>query len=162
MRRYPVTLAWAALLWAAGCDGYNDPVVNDGRRLTAADISSKSVWRATSATMGDPEQAIDGKLNTAAVGPAGVGAELMIDLGKPCLFNRVSVDHGTSDEELYPRQLALQTSLDGRTFYTRKVVLGTRRITNLTIITPTLARYVRLLVQKAGAGSWRIAEIYLQ
>lgn len=152
-----------ALLTAAGCDDNMAIRPPDSRgRAVAAAISPKSQWRATSATMAEPEAAIDSRLHTAAIGPSVPKAELLIDLGKPCVFNRVTVDHGTNDDEAYPHQLALQTSMDGRVFYTRKVVLGTRWRTNFSLITPTLARYVRLEVKKAGTGSWRVAEVTLQ
>ena len=157
-RRFSQTiLTCFVLLAAAGCD--EDMAV---RPPGDTAISPKSQWRATSVTMSEPEAAVDGRLRTAAVGPAAPKAELLIDLGKPCVFNRVTVEHGTNDDEAYPRQLALQTSMDGRVFYTRKVVLGTRWRTNFSLITPTLARYIRLEVKKAGTGSWRVAEVTLQ
>lgn len=150
-------VAYGVLLALAGCD--EDMAVRPSGQTA---ISPKSQWRATSVTMSEPESAVDGRIGTAAIGPAAPKAELLIDLGKPCVFNRVTVDHGTNDDEAYPHQLALQTSMDGRVFYTRKVVLGTRWRTNFSLITPTLARYVRLEVKKAGTGSWRVAEVTLQ
>ncbi|MCY2932189.1 MAG: discoidin domain-containing protein [Planctomycetota bacterium] len=155
---------YAFLLAAAGCGddiATRPPGARGGRALVAA-ISPKAQWRATSATMSEPEAAIDSRLQSAAVGPSVPKAELLIDLGKPCLFNRVILDHGTNDDEAYPRQVALQTSMDGRVFYTRKTGLGTRWRTNFSLITPTTARYVRLEVIKAGTGSWRIAEVTLE
>jgi hypothetical protein len=152
------------LLATAGCgdDMASRPPDADTGHAVATTVTPKSQWHATSVTMSEPEAAVDGRLQTAAVGPAVPKAELLIDLGRACLFNRVIIDHGTNDDEAYPRQLALQTSMDGRVFYTRKVVLGTRWRTNVSLITPTLARYVRLEVKKAGIGSWRVAEITLQ
>jgi hypothetical protein len=154
-------LTYSVLLATAGC-GEDMATSPPGQSFAGADISPKSQWRATSVTMAEPDAAVDGRIQTAAVGPATPKAELLIDLGKPCVFNRVVIDHGTNDDEAYPRQLALQTSMDGRTFYTRKLVLGTRWRTNITLITPTLARFVRLEVKKAGTGSWRVAEVTLQ
>lgn len=161
IRRYRLILTVAALLAAAGCD-LDGPVITDNKRLDAADVSPKSQWRAsTSNVMSGPEQAIDGRLGTAAIG-GGAGSDLIIDLGRPCLFNRVAIDHGNTDDESYPRELSVQTSMDGRTFFVRRTVLGTRRITNCTIITPTMARYIRLVVKKASSTSWRVAEVYVQ
>jgi len=118
-------------------------------------------WRAEG-SLRNPQLAIDGNLSTAAVSePLYAGAFLTIDLGKPCLFNMVVLDHG-SDEHGHARKVALLTSMDGKSYTRQLVASGTRRVTTLSAITLILARYVRLQAAVPGDQPWSIAEVYLQ
>jgi len=85
---------------------------------------------------------------------------LTIDLGKSCMFNMVVIDHGPGGTG-YAHQVTLLVSIDGTDFQPIHVSPGTRRITTLSVITPTLARYIRLEATEPGAQPWSIAEVYL-
>lgn len=131
------------------------------RRAPAAAISPRSSWKARG-SVSDAEGAIDGNPTTAAVtGRQYQQAYITIDLGKPCVFNMVAVQHG-ADQFGFARRLGLWTSLDGQTFTKIHEVPGTRRITYILPIKPILARYVKLQVVTAGVRPWSVAEIYLQ
>ena len=127
----------------------------------AADITPRKVWRA-SGSLRDPAKAIDGDLSTAAVsGNSGTNAYIEVDLGKACVFNRIIVEHGP-DEQGFPARMAVYTSLDGQTFTLRGEFAGKRSVTNALLLSPALARYVRLQVVSAGARPLSVAEIHLQ
>ena len=133
----------------------------DHRRAPAAAISPRSAWKAQG-SVSDVAEAIDGNPTTAAVtGTQYQQAYITIDLGKPCVFNMVAVQHG-ADQFGFARRLGLWTSLDGQTFTKVHEVPGTRRITYMLPIKPILARYVKLQVVVAGLRPWSVAEIHLQ
>ena len=133
----------------------------DGPKSPAAAVTSRRQWKA-SGDLRDPEKAIDGTPDTAAIGdPLRSGAAITIDLGKACLFNMVAVDHGLN-ETGFCRRLVLLSSMDGSTFERRYAVPGTRRITTLCLVSPVLARYIRLEAVIPGEAPWSIAEVYVQ
>jgi hypothetical protein len=119
------------------------------------------MWRA-SGDLRDPSYAIDGDLQTAAVsGNSYAGAHIEVDLGKACEFNRIIVEHGP-DEFGFPHRMAVFTSLDGRNFTPLTQVYGKRRVTNVLLVAPVLARYVRLQAVVPGPHPWSVAEIGFQ
>jgi hypothetical protein len=125
-------------------------------------VSDRRTWRATGVGIAHPERAIDGDLTTYAVtGPAYQDAYLTIDLGKPCLFNLVRIDHG-ADQTGCCRRVAVLTSMNGRDFTYRYAVDDIERIATLFLPSPMLARYVRLQVVIQGDKPWAIAEVYLE
>ena len=133
----------------------------DGPRAPAAAVSPRSSWKARGNVAGAAE-AIDGNPTTAAVtGRQSKQAYITIDLGKPCVFNMVAVQHG-ADQFGFARRLGLWTSLDGQNFTKHHEAPGTRRITYMLTVRPILARYVKLQVVTAGARPWSVAEIHLQ
>jgi hypothetical protein len=73
----------------------------------------------------------------------------------------VIVDHGREDMA-FAQQVGMMTSLDGRTFVRRYTGVGTRRVTTFCLMTPVLARYVRLEVLVPGDKPWAVAEVYVQ
>jgi len=148
-----------AAAWLGGCGG---PIY--GRQsgsLPTASITDRATWQ-ISGTLKNLPSAIDGDVATSAVSfPAGGNGVVTLDLGKPCVFNLIVVDHGPS-EMGYAARLAVLTSLDGQKFTRRHVASGTRRVSLLNIVTPTLARYVRLQVVQPGALPWSVGDVYLQ
>ena len=118
------------------------------------------MWRATGDVQ-NPGFAIDGSLATAAVaGGSYDNASITIDLGKACLFNLIQIEHGP-DEQGYARRVSVLISLDGEKFERIREVPGTRKVTSISLITPTLGRYIRLQASIAGSQPWSIAEIVI-
>ncbi len=144
-------------LAAIGCNG---PVYHNGPRFWADRISPRTRWR----VLGDlrnPLNAVDGEISTAAVGDfAGDNATLTLDLGKPCLFNMVVVEHGL-EEYGYCRRMAVLTSNEGVNFTRQMDVPGLRRVTTAVLIRPVLARYVRIQATVPGHRRWSVAEVHL-
>jgi len=127
----------------------------------ATAVSARTTWR-VGGDLKEVKNAVDGSRVTAAVSePAYQNAHVTIDLGKPCLFNMVVIDHGP-EEMGFCRRLAVLTSLDGQNYTRRTVGPGTRRVTILSLITPILARYVRLQVVATGDRPWSVGEVYVQ
>jgi len=145
---------------AAGC-GVGPIYPADGPKAPAAAITHRRQWK-VSGELRDPEKAADGTLYTAAIGDhLRSGAGITIDLGKPCVFNMVVVDHGRN-EMGFCRRLVLLSSMDGRTFERQYAVPGTRRMTTLCLISPVLARYIRIEAVIPGDQPWSVAEVYVQ
>jgi hypothetical protein len=127
-----------------------------------ASITPKPKWRAYG-DFHNPQYAVDGNVHTSAItGPSYDNAKFTIDLGKRCLFNTIIIDQGPDDEMGFCRRIAVQVSNDGINFYQAYTVSGTRRITYCSIVTPTMARYIRLVALVPGDRPWSIAEIYLE
>ena len=146
----------ALLCGAALCPGC--PQVPE---ISSSDITPRSTWRA-SGDLREPAKAIDGYLSTAAVsGNNYTNAYIGLDLGKVCLFNRIIVDHGP-DEHGYPARMAVYTSLDGQNFTLQGEFAGKRSVTNALLLTPVLARYIRLQAVAPGLKPWSVAEIAIQ
>ena len=150
------------LLLACGifCIGCGGQIYNDGRSQGSV-ITPRSAWRA-GGDLRSPPFAIDGDVNTAASSIASDGrGSLTIDLGKPCVFNMIIIDHG-QNEFGYARRVAVLTSMDGQSFTQRYAAAGTRRATILCPATPIIARFVRLQAMVAGSQPWSVAEVYIQ
>ena len=155
------TIAWLVVAAVVGGCGGGSSVNYSGKGAPGSAITDRKLWRA-GGDLRDAGKAIDGDLRTAAVSGASYGtAAITIDLGKPCVFNRVIVEHGP-DEYGFPRRMAVATSLDGEQFTRQTEVPGKRRVTILCLPKPVLARYLRLRVTAPGVQPWNIAEIYLQ
>jgi len=102
-------------------------------------------------------------LSTAAVsGSSYENARLTIDLGRRCLFNMVVIDQGAQNETGYCSRLVVRISNNGINWYQVYAAAGTRRITYCPIVTPTMARYIRLVALVPGNRPWSVAEVYLQ
>jgi hypothetical protein len=146
---------------AGGCDP-SGLYTGDQRGFAPGTITAKSRWRVTGG-LENVQAAADGDPSTAASGGGSAGnATLTIDLGEACLFNMVVIDHGSSGGLGYPRRLALLASTDGQNFRRLAVVPGTRRVTLVNIITPYLARYIRLQAVARGPDPLSIAEVHIQ
>lgn len=159
MRAYWLYLAALAVA-LTGC-GTGDLYQHKSKKPPAAALSDPRTWK-LSGTVQSPSLAVDGKRNTYARSTSRQPTpQITIDLGKSCLFNAVFIDHGTN-EFGYCRRLAVLTSLDGENFTKCYETQGTRLITSACIITPVLARYVRLQVIQPGSQAWSVAEIYIQ
>jgi hypothetical protein len=144
---------------ASGCEGVSESA--GGSPAPGSAVTPQKNWRAYG-DLRDPGKAIDGDLSTAAVsGNSYTNASIEIDLGKPCTFNRIIVEHGP-DEMGYPNRMALYTSMDGHSFTPQGEVAGRRKVTNMSLIRPVLARYVRLQAVSPGARPWSVAEIVIQ
>jgi hypothetical protein len=131
-----------------------------GPRSPASAITPHTQWR-VSGDLTNPAAAADGDLTTAAISQAAyAGAELTVDLGKPCLFNMIVMDHGPMPEG-FPRRMAVLTSLDGREFTYTYGKEGNRQRTVFVLITPTLARYIRIKAVVPGSEPWSVGEVFL-
>ena len=151
-------LAVCGLLVLAGCDGGSDS--GGTGAAPGSDIPPRNIWRA-SGDLNQPANAIDGSPSTAAVSaPGTVNAHLLLDLGRPAIFNRIVIEQG--DEYGFPQKLAVWTSLDGQNYTLQAEVPGKRRVTNVSLVGPVLARYIRLQAVVPGEKPWSIAEIVLQ
>jgi len=154
-------LLLVCLAAAQGGCGVSDIYSANGPKPQAAALSKRPNWR-VSGDLKDPAKAVDGDVNTAALsGRIYANASLTIDLGKPCVFNMVIIDHGPNETGFCGR-VAVLTSLDGTTFTHRHTAPGTRRVTIASLIAPALARYVRLQAVQEGSEPWSVAEVYLQ
>jgi len=151
---------WLLVVVPVGCDP--GPVYTGGNhKVASGSVPDRGLWEAYG-TVANPGHAIDGNIYTVATG-AGRDrtASLVVDLGKPGLFNMVAIDHGRNVFG-FARQVEVHTSLDGKRFTRRYVALGTRRVSTFCLIRPVLARYVRLDAVVAGDEPWSLAEIHLQ
>ena len=147
-------------LVAAGAVGCGSPYVVD-RQFAAGALTPRSRWKA-SGPLKDPAKALDGNDTTAAVSePYYNDVALTIDLGEVCVLNMITIDHGP-DEMGFCIRIAAETSLDGENFVRRAEAPGTRRATFISMVTPVLARYVRLKVVAQGEKPWSVAEVHLQ
>jgi hypothetical protein len=155
--------ATASVLLVVMLDGCAPESIYAGSEPEAvASITPKSKWRAYG-DFHNAQYAVDGNVHTSAVtGPSYDNAKFTIDLGKRCLFNTIIIDQGPDDELGFCRRIAVQVSNDGVSFYQAYTVSGTRRITYCSIVTPTMARYIRLVALVPGDRPWSIAEIYLE
>ncbi len=146
-----------ALVLLAGCD---NSITDETGQAPGSVITPRRTWR----VMGDvqnPAQAIDGSISTAATASGNYdNASITIDLGKPCIFNLIQIEHG-SDEQGYARRASVLVSIDGEKYERVAEAPGTRKVTNINLITPTLARYVRIQANISGPRPWSIAEIVI-
>lgn len=146
----------AALL--SGCQP--DTYSSNGGYL-GADICPKKDWTA-SGTLSNPSYAIDGNLDTAALSDYQyTGAELTIDLHRPCVFQTVIIEHG-KNERGFARKIAVATSVDGSVFTDRYVAGDSRKVAILSLPGAVLARYVRIRAVTPNTQPWSIAEVNLQ
>lgn len=138
-----------------------DPVHNGGPKFMGNQrITPRSRWVA-SGDLQNLSAATDGAISTAAVsGRSYRGAQITFDLGKPCLFNLATIEHGP-DEFGYCRRVSLLISNDGRNFTQQATIPGLRRVTTISLIRPVLARYVRIRVAQPGSRAWSVAEVHL-
>ncbi|MBN1555326.1 MAG: discoidin domain-containing protein [Phycisphaerae bacterium] len=146
----------------AGCEmeGFNP----NGERAAPGIISNQKEWTivAHGGSFQNIRSAIDGLQSTAAVsGRNYANAAVTIDLGRSNYFNCISLLQG-DNEDGYPRQVALSTSLDGKTFTHQRTVYGTRKVTYILLVQPIRARYIRLTAVRQNVNPWSLAEIFLQ
>jgi hypothetical protein len=128
----------------------------------SSSISPYTKWR-ISGDLDGMAKAIDNNVETAAVSKSYYpNALVTLDLGKPCMFNRVVLDQGPNNEFGYCRKVGVWTSMDGQTFNYVYAAPGTRRITVLCWVTPVLARYICLRAVVPGDKPWSIGEIYVR
>jgi hypothetical protein len=150
-----ISLAGCAVL--AGCPDN----IYTGGETAITPISPKSAWRVYG-DLKDAQRTIDGDVGTFAVSADSYeNAKLTIDLGKPCVFNTIALDHGTNQNG-YCRRMSVGISYDGKSFTQVYSCPGTKRITYISLITPTLARFIRIQAVVPGDRPWAIAEVYLQ
>jgi len=147
-------------LAVSGCG--TGPIYTEGNAASAiGSVPGRGLWEAYG-TVQDPARAIDGNIHTAAVAADADGpAQLVIDLGKPGTLNMIVIDHG-ANEFGFARQVVVHTSLDGKRFVRRHAALGTRRVSTLLLMSPVLARYVRLDAVAPGTRPWSVAEVHMQ
>ena len=140
-----------------GCGG---SIISDSR--VSAAISPKSSWAATG-DFKDISAAIDGNVSKVAVTNGGYeNAKLTVDLGKPCVFNMIALDQGQDNQFNFCRRMTVAISYDGVNFRQIYAAPGTRRITYVCLISPTIARYIRFQATVPGDKPWAVAEVYLQ
>lgn len=153
-----------ALLLAAvfGCNGMPDYHTDTKPPELPSQLTGRDRWRITAGSeIRNAEKAIDDDRGTAAVsGSSYDKAYITIDLGKACVFNMVVIDHGR-DEYGFCGRVGVLTSLDNQTYTPQRSEPGTRRVSILSLIRPTLARYVRIRADEQGGRPWSLAEIYL-
>ncbi len=162
MKTCVCTILLAVLVMGlVGCDQAVPVYTATTGGYLGADISSKRLWRLTG-EMANPQAAADEDLTTSAQSDYNsAGAALTIDLGRPCLFQTVILDHGNARDG-HARRIAVAVSMDGRTFIDQHVGPGKRRVTIVSLPKPVLARYVRVRVVGSGPQPWSVAEVYLQ
>jgi len=153
-----MTLAVLTIL-LGGCMG--GQIIDHGNGVASAALSDKSRWT-LSGDFTDAANAADDSVHTVAVSSDSPTSFLQIDLGKPCLFNLIIIDHGPAREFDFPGRIAVLMSYDGKTWTSEYVAPGTRRITYIPLVGARLARYVRLQTQVRGDGPWTVAEVYFQ
>jgi len=155
-------LSAAGLFVAAMAGGCGvGAIYNDPQGSMVGYVSPRTEW-AISGDLPNARTAVDGDVGTFTVsGPSYSNSQLTIDLGRPCLFNMVVVDHGPNRDG-YPARLGVLTSGDGKEFVFRHAAPGCRRVTTLLLLTPVLARYVRIQALQEGRQPWSVAEVYLQ
>jgi hypothetical protein len=143
--------------WAVGCGGANWGSGGQG----PGTVGPKGGWTASGSGLDDPAAAIDGRAATAATGGVNSrNAWLTIDLGQPRMFNLVAIEH--ADARGCARQVAVLTSIDGESFTHRMTASGGRGTTVVNLISPTLARFIRIQVVEAGERPWSIGEVHIQ
>lgn len=145
-----------------GCElaGFN----YDGNRAAPGVISSNKEWTIVAHGGGfkDVRSAIDDNQATSALSGRGyTNASLTLDLGRSCYFNCIAILHG-NHQDGYARQVALSSSLDGKTYKHQKTVYGTRKVTYILLVQPIRARYLRFTAVRQNIHPWSISEIYLQ
>ena len=154
---------WVALATVLTVSVGCTPGYNEHNKQAASDIAPRVEWTITgSPSMSNLPLALDGNMSTAATsGSNQSGAWVALDLGRVCLFNTVIVEHGLADEGFAGR-VAVHTSMDGTNFTYRFTGPGNRGISYFSLVTPVLARYVRLEVSQPGAHVWSLAELNLR
>lgn len=126
-----------------------------------AKITPKRTWAARG-DLSNPAAVADGLLVTVARSDYDyTGAELVIDLRQPCMFQTVVIDHGLEPQG-HCRKVGVATSLDGKLWVDRYAGPGARRVTVLSLPEVVLARYVRLRAVQPGTRPWAVAEVFLQ
>lgn len=146
---------------AGGCEGTGNLYEHRSVKPPAAALSDPRIWVVTGNVL-NPQHAVDGDKTTAAKSDANVGqANITIDLGKMCTFNAVFIDHGRYQHGC-ANTVAVSTSMDGRYFTNRHQVPGTRMVTSMLLVTPVMARYVRIRVVEPCGTPWNVAEVYIQ
>lgn len=149
------------MLGMAFVSGCADTVYSRSSQAATASVSHYKSWTITG-DLNDLPAAIDDNVNTAAVSKSYYSnAYFTIDLGKPCVFNTVILDHGFQFDG-YCRRTAVYISADGKNFQYQYAVPGTRRVTILNWVTPVMARYVRVQALAPGEKPWSVAEVYVQ
>ena len=121
-------------------------------------VKPANQWSA-SGTLRDPQNAIDSNASTWAASN-GPGAYLDVDLGAPSIFNYVRIAHGRDDE--FPPEVSVYVSLDGKDFQRVHKGPGTRRYTNLLLVTPCLARHVRIKAGDDVTHQWSIRDVLIR
>ncbi len=158
--RWMCVLAVIAAGVLTGCDGSNG--FDESSQAPASRIAPKSGWMVQARGVQNADYAIDGNPSTYATTPEGYReAALTIDLGEPSLFNMLVVDHG-DEADGFARRLVISTSMDGQTYKRRAIAPGNRVVSNVCIVTPVLARYVRIEVIESWWQPWSVAEIQLK
>ncbi len=161
MLRRCLLKAVVALIGCALVSGCGPGSQQSGRSAPAAAVSPRSQWTVTG-DLQDLDAVIDVSNGTAAVSDADyAGAQITIDLGKPCLFNMVVVEHGRGRTG-FSRRMKVLTSMDGENFQPRASVPGTRRVTTACLMTPVLAKYVRLKAEVPGDEPWAIVGVRIR
>jgi hypothetical protein len=150
-------LVWLAV-GSAGCGSE----FTRGRGPGGSRVTSSRAWTVTG-DLSHPEYMADDRDATVAIsGGTYRGAEVTVDFSKPCLLNMIVMRHGSGHEMGFPRRVAVATSMDGENWNHAMVALGTRRVTVVPLVTPTLARYIRLRALEEGGEPWAVAELIVQ
>ncbi len=153
-------LSSAVAVAVAGCAGGSD-IYTEPKGDAPGSVSPKASWAAVGDVVA-PGAAIDGDIRTGAIAQGDyAGRSIAIDLRKACMFQTVVIDHG-GGQDGYAAEVELAASVNGRRFDVKYVTVGTRRVTILSLPTPTMARYIRIRATRVGGRSWRLAEVYVQ
>lgn len=154
-------LCWLVLITTVGCPGGGN--FDPEAQSAAAGITPRADWTCRGQGVDNPAAAIDGNMESRATTPSVSyrGATLTVDLGGPSLFNMVVIDHG-SDPMGFAQRVAVSTSRNGESYTRCAIAPGNRRVTIVCIVTPVLARYVRIEAMQPGTRAWSVAEIQLK
>ncbi|NLW85255.1 MAG: discoidin domain-containing protein [Planctomycetes bacterium] len=145
-------LAVAMLLSLTGCE----PGMSGA--APGSVVSPRRQWK-TGGTLKDPHLAIDANASTSAVGQA-PGDYLLIDLGGPSLFNYIRLTH--SPETDFPPMFEVSTGLDENRMDKAQQFPGTRKCTNMLLVTPRLARFIRIQAAGTEAHKWSLADVIIR
>lgn len=122
--------------------------------------ADRTGWTST-ASAGTPANALDGSTTTRWTTSANqAGSEwIQFDLGANTLFNRLSIDNSGFAGD-YPRNLNVETSMNGTTWLSVANLAGTDGVTSIKF-SPQVARYVRLAQTSTASVWWSVGEFNL-
>ena len=122
-----------------------------------------SLQKSATDESGNPAPITDGSFTTGWQAPAPGEAALVIDLGESTVLHRYVLKNAETaymDTNLNSRAWKLQASADGETWRTIDSVLGNEKAIAYHSLKQCKARYIRLVVEDAGAdGVARVQEL---
>jgi len=108
-----------------------------------------------------PQAAVDGDASTrwSSGAPQAPGQQLTVDLARPTIFDRVSIDSGGNLGD-YARGWRLEASSDGVTWHVLAEGASTGQLTDVDV-PRTKARWLRITSTASSGSWWSVADIRL-